>query len=785
MQGPVAFLVVLLLLPGLVPAPGGAQIPVHDGPGPDVAGQYGASALQSGGLRLPDGEGPFPVAVTIHGGCWLDRLGQGSLTPVAAALPESGVATWDVTYRRLGHEGGGWPGTFLDVGAAVDHLRILAEDHPIDLDRVVLVGHSSGAHLAVWAAGRPGLAPESEIRGADPLPVRAVVAVDGPVDLAGWHDAGLDRRVCGEPVISSLLGGGPDAVPARYAQASPAQMPAMAPEIFLTPGGMMLAMGDQDVMTRRARRTGERVHVVPVPDSDHFQLITPSEAAWEPVRATILRSLGMAADPRLPVPGARRSDTGIAETEYAARREALAERMGRGAVLAYGATYPTDYDFAFRQLPAFDYLTGFREPDAAMVLVHEDDRVSLSLFTDRPTVREQLYDGFRESPASLATRTGATVRRLDEFAAVADSLAGTGLPLFHLRDFASADAAARDTLTRGRELMEVLRERHPGVELVDLHPEVDRLRARKSEAEIALLREAVALTDRAHRRVLGLIEPGVREYEVEAAVLETFRAGGGDGAAYTSIVGSGLNATVLHYVRNDRQMEAGDLVLMDIGAQVAGYAADITRTVPVSGTFTPEQRDVYEIVLDAVKAAEGAARPGGPAVASLAAATRTRLDGMAELGLIQDPGATYDPPWPVDCEARPDQCLQGMLFMIHGISHGIGLEVHDPASFYHDRGRYSPGDVFTIEPGIYVNARVLELLPDTERNRAFVAAVGDAVERYHGIGVRVEDDYLMTEDGLVRLSDAPREMDAVEAAMRSAGGAATGVDASSADGPGR
>ena len=468
----------------------------------------------------------------------------------------------------------------------------------------------------------------------------------------------------------------------------------------------------------------------------------------------------------LPVPGVGQADTRIPQGEYSARWDSLAARLGPGAVIGYGATYPADYDFAFRQLPAFDYLTGFREPDAAMVLVHQDDRVALTLFTDRPTVRTQFYDGFREDPESLAVRTGASVRSLEEFSAVVDSLAGTGLPLFEFRDFGSGDAVARDTLTRGRELVRRLEARHAGIEVRDAHATLDRLRARKSEAEITLLREAVALTDEALSRALEVIEPGVWEYQVEGAILETFRSGGGDGPGYTPIVGSGINSTTLHYVRNDQRMEAGDLVLMDIGAQVAGYSADLTRTVPVDGTFTPEQRAVYEIVLEAVEAAEGAARPGATAAASQAAATDVRLRGMAELGLIQAPEASYDPPWPVDCEARPDQCLQGMLFMIHGISHGIGLEVHDPASFYYDDGLYTPGDVFTIEPGIYVNARVLDLLPDTPKNRAFVAAVRGAVERHHAIGVRIEDDYLMTADGLVRLSDAPREIEAIEGAMR-------------------
>jgi Xaa-Pro aminopeptidase len=217
-------------------------------------------------------------------------------------------------------------------------------------------------------------------------------------------------------------------------------------------------------------------------------------------------------------------------------------------------------------------------------------------------------------------------------------------------------------------------------------------------------------------------------------------------------------------VANDRQMEAGDLVLMDIGAQVAGYAADITRTVPVSGTFTSDQRAIYDLVLAAEKAAEAQVRPGASPDQSLAAATQVRLQGMAALGLIQSPDATYDPPWPVDYEARPDQCLQGMLFMIHGISHGIGLEVHDPSQFS-IHGEYAPGDVFTIEPGIYVNAHVLDMLPDTPKNRAFVEAVGETVRRYHEIGVRIEDDYLVTSDGVERLSTAPRELEEIEAVM--------------------
>jgi Xaa-Pro aminopeptidase len=189
--------------------------------------------------------------------------------------------------------------------------------------------------------------------------------------------------------------------------------------------------------------------------------------------------------------------------------------------------------------------------------------------------------------------------------------------------------------------------------------------------------------------------------------------------------------------------------------------------VPVSGRYTPEQRNIYELVLEAQKAAEAVVRPGARAETSLETSRRLRLEGLARLGLIQGPDATFDPPWPVDCSARPDQCLQGTLFMIHGISHGIGLEVHDPASFYAADGIYRPGDVFTIEPGIYISTRALDLLTDTPKNRAFVAAVRERVARYDNIGVRIEDDYVVTETGVERLSTgSPREIADIERAMK-------------------
>ncbi|HUH13880.1 MAG TPA: aminopeptidase P N-terminal domain-containing protein [Longimicrobiales bacterium] len=456
----------------------------------------------------------------------------------------------------------------------------------------------------------------------------------------------------------------------------------------------------------------------------------------------------------------------IPAAEYAARRDSLAARMGPGVLLAFGAPDFVGYHFEMRQLPAFDYLTGFREADAVLVMVSGDDGHRGTLFTHTPSVRTQLYDGFREDPGALSARTGLAVRPLEELTAHVDSLARTGRPFFELRDFRSDDYAARDTLTRGGAFVAGLEQRHPRLRVRDAHPWVSALRARKSDAELALLRRAIEITDQAQLEALRAIRPGGWEYEVEAAIEHGFRSRGADGPAYSSIVGSGPNATILHYVANDRRMEAGDLVVMDVGAAFDGYAADVTRTAPVSGRFTPEQRAIYDIVLEAQKAAERLVRPGTPAAASLQASMDVRLAGLARLGLIQSVDATFDPPWPADCRGQSPQCLQGMLFMIHGITHGIGLEVHDPTQFYAGERTYGERDVFTIEPGIYISTRVLDLLPDTPKNRAFVAAVRDAVARFENVGIRIEDDYVVTADGFERLSaGSPREAEEVEAAM--------------------
>jgi Xaa-Pro aminopeptidase len=212
-------------------------------------------------------------------------------------------------------------------------------------------------------------------------------------------------------------------------------------------------------------------------------------------------------------------------------------------------------------------------------------------------------------------------------------------------------------------------------------------------------------------------------------------------------------------------MQAGDVVVLDVGAGYHGYAADVTRTLPVSGRFTPDQRTIYQIVRDAQAAAERVARPGAPYLAWRDSARAVVARGVARLGLTEGVDATFDPPWSDQCARQPVRCTQAFLYMAHGLGHGIGLEVHDPPSPGYDAGAFQPGDVFTIEPGIYVSTRLLDILPDTPRNRSMIAHVRTAVERYRDIGVRIEDDYAITDTGVQWLSRAPREIAEIEAAM--------------------
>ena len=454
----------------------------------------------------------------------------------------------------------------------------------------------------------------------------------------------------------------------------------------------------------------------------------------------------------------------IPTAEYAARRDSLAARLDSGVVVAFGARSPVTSE-RFVQLPAFDYLTGFLEPDAALVMVVRRGRPQPTLYTSARDPRRALYDGFPPDSAGVARRTGIPARSIAALPARLDSLADTGLPFYTLRDFATADAATADSLTRGAHFMRLFTEGHPGLVVRDAHPVLDSLRSRKSAAEIALLRRAIDITGGGLREVMRALKPGMHEYEVEAMFESAFRRTGGDGAGFVSIVGSGPNSTQYHYNANNRRIGGGEVVVMDVGAAYRGYTADVTRTLPANGRFSREQRAVYQVVRDAQEAAAKTVRPGSSFEAWRDSARAVVAAGVARLGLTQGVDAPFDPPWADQCQENPVACTQAFLYMAHGLGHGIGLEVHDRPHPWYGSGTFQRGDVFTIEPGIYVSRKLLEILPDTPRNRAMIVKVRPAVERYHDIGVRIEDNYLVTDRGAEWLSRAPREIAEVEAEM--------------------
>jgi Xaa-Pro aminopeptidase len=451
--------------------------------------------------------------------------------------------------------------------------------------------------------------------------------------------------------------------------------------------------------------------------------------------------------------------------EFASRRAALAQRVDSGVVLAYGArTLVHDYNMFF-QLPAFRYLTNVDEPDAAFVMVVRGGKGEGTLFLSPVDPRTAFYYGTRTDSAGSEARFGLRARSFAALAGVLDSLAGIGLPFHHIPDVETTDFARLDTLTRGQETVKTLARTHPSLPIRNAMPHVLAIRAKKSEAELAMLRRAIEITSEGHRAAMLTANPQ-HEYELKAALEFEFTRRGAERPAYGSIVGAGANAGTLHYMRDSDPVRPGDVVLMDAGAEYRGYAADVTRTIPVTGTYTPEQRTIYQLVLDAQKAAERNSQPGMNVRAATDSSEVVRVQGLAALGLIESEDALYDPPWRANCEANPASCRQSNLWMIHGITHGIGLAVHDPLQGTYGNGTFQEGDAFTIEPGIYISTRSLDALPDTPRNRRFIAAVKDKVRQYQHVGVRIEDSYLITKQGLERISAlVPREIAEIEALM--------------------
>ncbi|MEP7344282.1 MAG: alpha/beta hydrolase, partial [Gemmatimonadaceae bacterium] len=253
----------------------------------DERAAYGPDSLQFGELRLPVGAGPFPVAIVIHGGCWLARYATLQNTrALADALRDAGVATWNIEYRRADNPGGGWPGTFQDVAAAADYLRVLSKRQPLDLSRVIAIGHSAGGHLALWLAARRRLSPSSVLHVSNPVPLRGVVSLAGPGDLAEF--LARDGQGCGG-AVRQLMGGGPDEVPTRYAEGSPVLLlPIGVPHVLIA-GALdrIVPPATAEAWVASAMRSGDLARRVTIDGAGHFEVIAPGSIAFPAVRTAV------------------------------------------------------------------------------------------------------------------------------------------------------------------------------------------------------------------------------------------------------------------------------------------------------------------------------------------------------------------------------------------------------------------------------------------------------------------------------------------------------------------
>jgi Xaa-Pro aminopeptidase len=391
-----------------------------------------------------------------------------------------------------------------------------------------------------------------------------------------------------------------------------------------------------------------------------------------------------------------------ANREYHARREALAKAAPRGVVVVFGRTEGKDDLTRFYQEPDFYYLTGWKQQGAVLLI---DPRREILFLPQHDPDREK-WSG------PQAAADDPDIREVSGFDAV--------LPIERFENELHASLErSRTVFTVGDEAKAQLRARAPLREIADAAPEIARLRMKKSPRELELLQRAADATVAAHRAAWKQAAPGLYEYQVAAQMMSVYQGMGCERSAYPPIVGSGLNSIYLHYDRNDRRMDRGELLLMDVGAECAGYAADVTRTIPVGGRFSPRQREIYEIVLGAQRAVIAAVRPG----MTLGRTTPRSLYEVA-YDYINSHGK--------DLHGEP----LGRYFT-HGISHHIGLEVHDAANA---TAPLEEGMVISVEPGIYI----------PEEN----------------IGIRIEDMVLVTKDGAKVLTAAlPREAAEIEKAL--------------------
>ncbi|WP_111641401.1 Xaa-Pro aminopeptidase [Marinimicrobium alkaliphilum] len=433
----------------------------------------------------------------------------------------------------------------------------------------------------------------------------------------------------------------------------------------------------------------------------------------------------------------------IAKQEYARRRKALMGLMEPNSIAIVPAaperTRSRDTDYPYRQDSDFMYLSGFPEPEAVLALVPGREHGEVVLFCRERNPEREIWDGHRAGPEGACALYGADdafpIDDIDEI--LPGLLEGRERVYYGMGKDRDFDAQVMDWVNTIRA--KVRSGATPPGEFLDLSHLLHDMRLFKSAAEIKVMRTAGEISAQAHIRAMRYCRPGVMEYQLEAEIQHEFAMHGARHPAYSSIVGGGKNACILHYIENSAPLKDGDLVLIDAGCELNGYAADITRTFPVSGRFSPEQRALYEVVYGAQQAAFDTLKPGNHWNAPHEASVRAITEGLVALGLLEGEVDAL-----IEAEAyRP--------FYMHRIGHWLGMDVHDVGD-YKIGGQWrvlEPGMVMTVEPGIYV-------APDNEQ----------VAKKWRGIGIRIEDDVVITSTGFTSLTDdVPKHIDEIEALM--------------------
>jgi Xaa-Pro aminopeptidase len=433
----------------------------------------------------------------------------------------------------------------------------------------------------------------------------------------------------------------------------------------------------------------------------------------------------------------------IAKSEFARRRKQLMAQMEPNSIAIVPAAperpRSRDTEYHYRQDSDFLYLSGFEEPQAVLVLIPGREHGEFVLFVRERNREREIWDGYRAGPEGACSEFEADdafpIDDIDEI--LPGLLEGKQRVYYSMGKDSEFDKHVMNWVNTIRA--KVRSGATPPGEFLDLSHFLNDMRLFKSAAELRVMKEAGEISARAHVRAMKAAKQGVMEYQLEAEIMHEFQMSGARFPAYNSIVGGGKNGCILHYIENSAPLKNGDLVLIDAGCELDYYAADITRTFPVNGKFSPEQKALYEICLQAQLEAIAVAKPGNHWNDPHEATVRVITEGLVKIGLLEGDVSEL-----IKSEAYKE-------FYMHRAGHWLGMDVHDVGD-YKVGGEWrvlEPGMVMTVEPGIYV-------APDNER----------VAKKWRGIGIRIEDDVVITKDGNeVLTSDVPKTVAEIEALM--------------------